>query len=171
MSVALLIARLVLGLALASHGAQKLFGWFGGYGLAGTGGWLESSLGFRPGLAFAAAAGLGEFLGGVLTAAGFLGPIGPGLMILVMVTAILTVHLGKPFFVDKGGPELPLIYAAGALAIMFAGFGVYSIDNIIGWNILPTTADRWIIVGIAIVLSLINYAISKAPRSKPVPVP
>ena len=76
----LLIARLVLGLAIAAHSTQKLFGWFGGYGLAGTGGYFEN-LGFRPGRLFAAAAALSEITGGVLVALGLFGPIGPALMI------------------------------------------------------------------------------------------
>ena len=73
----LLVARMVLGLLIAAHGAQKLFGWFGGYGLAGTGGFFEQ-LGFRPGRFFAATAGTTEVVGGLLVAFGLLGPIGPG---------------------------------------------------------------------------------------------
>src|SRR6266852_5264001 len=73
MSIGLLILRLVVGLSLAAHGAQKLFGWFGGYGIAGTGQFLEQ-LGFRPGRVHAAQAGLAEVLGGLFLAAGFLTP-------------------------------------------------------------------------------------------------
>src|SRR5665213_371156 len=72
----LLIVRLVIGLGFASHGAQKLFGWFGGYGLAGTGGFFES-IGFKPGKLFAGAAGASELIGGLLLALGLGGPIGP----------------------------------------------------------------------------------------------
>src|SRR5438132_5227391 len=86
-----LLARLVFGLVMAAHGAQKLFGWFGGYGIAGTGGFFES-LGFRQGRLCAFGAGLSEFAGGLLVALGFLGPIGPPLIILVMIVAALTVH-------------------------------------------------------------------------------
>src|SRR2546428_533738 len=82
---------------LAAHGAQKLFGWFGGYGLAGTGGFF-AGLGFRPGVLFALAAGLGELGGGLLTAAGLFGPVGPALIILVMLVAILAVHWPHGFF-------------------------------------------------------------------------
>ena len=94
LDVGLLLVRLVFGLAFAAHGAQKLFGWFGGYGLAGTGGFMES-LGFRPGKTFATAAGLSEFSGGLLLALGFLGPIGPALVLSVMVVAVITVHANK----------------------------------------------------------------------------
>src|SRR5919202_2598079 len=97
LGLGLLIARLAVGLGIASHGAQKLFGWFGGYGLKGTGGFLES-LGFRPGSLYAAAAGLGEFGGGLLIALGLFGPVGPALVIAVMTVASLTAHRGKGFF-------------------------------------------------------------------------
>src|SRR5919109_3686243 len=96
-SAGLFVIRLVLGLAMAAHGAQKLFGWFGGHGLAGTGGFLEQQLGFRPGRLFALAAGLGEFGGGLLLALGFLGPVGPAIMIAVMIVAMRTVHVGHGF--------------------------------------------------------------------------
>src|SRR5215203_7448847 len=90
-SAGLLALRLVLGLAMAAHGSQKLFGWFGGHGLAGTGGFFEM-LGFKPGRAFAFAAGATEVLSGLLVAAGFLGPVGPALMLSVMIVAAVTVH-------------------------------------------------------------------------------
>ena len=116
MSVGLLIARLVLGLAMAAHGTQKLFGWFGGYGPQGTGGYLESQ-GFRPGVLFAWALGLGEVGSGLLTALGLLGPAGPALMISIMLVAAVVGHAGKGFFATGGGYELPVIYSAGALAL------------------------------------------------------
>ena len=169
MAIAFLIARLILGLGLAAHGAQKLFGWFGGYGPAGTGGFFES-LGFRPGVLFAIAAGFAEFGGGLLVALGFLGGIGPGLMIVVMLTAILTVHLTKGFFTSGGGWEMPALYIAGALTFAFAGFGAYSLDAALGWNPLGSETARWIIVGIAVVAAFVNYAISKMPRGEAAPV-
>ena len=91
MDAGLILARLVIGPLMAAHGAQKLFGWFGGYGLTGTGGFFES-LGFRPGRLFAATAGAAEMAGGVLVALGLLGPIGPALVVSVMVVAALSVH-------------------------------------------------------------------------------
>src|SRR5947207_8547853 len=94
----LLVLRVVLALIFADHGSQKLFGWFGGYGIAGTGGFMES-LGFRPGKAFATAAALGEFFGGLLLALGFLGPVGPALMISVMPVAMRSAHRKNPFVV------------------------------------------------------------------------
>ena len=91
MDAGLLLARMVLGLLMAAHGSQKLFGWFGGYGLAGTGGFFES-LGFRPGRLFAAAAAVTEVAGGLLLALGLLGPLGPAMIISVMIVAMATVH-------------------------------------------------------------------------------
>lgn len=122
MNIALLILRLVLGLAMAAHGTQKLFAWFGGAGIPGVGAFMES-IGFRPGKLFATFAGLGEFLGGLLLALGFLGPIRPALMITVMLVATLTFHRGHGFFNVTGGPELPILYITGALVVALAGPG------------------------------------------------
>jgi putative oxidoreductase len=101
MDIGLLILRLVAGLTLAAHGAQKLFGWFGGYGLAGTGGFFQS-LGFRPGKLHAVAAGLAEFSGGLLLALGLLTPLGALLVLAVMLTAMVSVHGSKGFFMTAG---------------------------------------------------------------------
>ena len=95
MDAGLLVARTVFGLVMAAHGSQKLFGWFGGYGLAGTGGFFES-LGFRPGRFFAALAGSGELFGGLLLALGFLGPVGPAL-VLSCVAFVHKIHFCAPF--------------------------------------------------------------------------
>ena len=88
MDQGLLIARIVLGLLMAGHGAQKLFGWFGGHGLAGTSGFF-GSLGFRPAKLFAAAAATGEVASGVLVALGLFGPVGPAIMLSIMINLSL----------------------------------------------------------------------------------
>src|SRR6267378_3119946 len=106
MDVGLLIARLILGFGISAHGAQKLFGWFGGHGLNGTGGFFES-IGFRPGRMFALAAGLAEFGGGALTALGLLGPIGPALIILVLMEALPAVSLSDGLLSPRSGIRLP----------------------------------------------------------------
>jgi len=162
MFIALLLARLMFGLGLAAHGAQKLFGWFGGYGPKGTGDFFES-VGWRPGVLFAVAAGLGEMGGGLLVALGLLGGIGPALMIVVMLTAILTSHIGKGFFVPTGW-ELAGLYIAGALAIDFAGFGAYSLDNALGLNVFATESIRWIAIGVAVVLALLSTGARLLPQ-------
>src|SRR5689334_24478826 len=100
MSVGLLMVRVVVGLLMAGHGSQKLFGWFGGYGLSGTGGFFEG-LGFRPGRLFAAAAGAAELVGGLLVALGLLGPVGPALILSVMLVAAVSVHWHGVFEIGR----------------------------------------------------------------------
>jgi putative oxidoreductase len=105
--LALLILRVVTGGLLAGHGAQKLFGSFGGSGVEGTAGWMES-MNLRPGRDWALAAGLSEFGGGILTALGALNPLGPILAAGAMLMATLKVHHGKPIWGQAGGAELPV---------------------------------------------------------------
>src|SRR5689334_12582314 len=102
MDVGFLLLRTVVGLTLAAHGAQKLFGWFGGYGLRGTGQWMES-IGFRPGWRYASLAALGEVGGGLLLALGLVTPVAAALVIAVMTVAVVTVHLSHGFFAGNGG--------------------------------------------------------------------
>jgi len=132
--VGLLLLRLVVGGLLMAHGAQKLFGWFGGHGIAGTGQWMES-MGMRPGALFASMAGAGEFFGGLLIALGFLNPLGPVAVIAVMAMAWAKAHWGKPIFVTEGGAELPLTNIAAALMVAFAGPGFYSLDHWFGISV------------------------------------
>ena len=150
MNIGLLILRLVIGLLMAGHGAQKIFGWFGGHGLAGTGGFFES-LGFRPGPLYASLAGAGEFVGGLLVAAGLLGPAGPALMLSVMIVAALSVQWGHGIFAAGGGVEVPLIYAAVAFALALTGFGAYSVDAWLGLTPVWTNAVEVIALGIGAV--------------------
>jgi len=131
MSVGLLILRLVVGLSLAAHGAQKLFGWFGGYGIAGTGQFFEQ-LGFRPGRVQAALAGIAEVLGGLFLAAGFLTPAAAATVVAVMLVAAVSVHLKNGFFAPSGGYEYTLVLGAAALALAFTGPGVLSLDHALG---------------------------------------
>src|SRR3982751_4505459 len=109
MDAGLLIARVVIGLLMAAHGAQKLFGWFGGYGLNKTGEFFVH-LGFDRGRAFAAAASVREIASGLLLAIGLLGPVGPAIMIAVMIVAMVTVHWEHGLFATNNGVELPLLY-------------------------------------------------------------
>ena len=159
MDLALLVVRLI-GLGFAAHGAQKLFGWFGGYGLAGTGGYFES-LGFRPGKLFAAASGISELAGGLLLALGLFGAIGPMLIVSVMLVAILTVHAPKGFFAQNGGAELPLAYIAIAIAIALVGPGTYSMDNALGIGALWTPALAWATLGLGVAGALANVALRR----------
>lgn len=161
MDLALLLVRLI-GLGFAAHGAQKLFGWFGGYGLAGTGGYFES-LGFKPGKLFAAASGTGELAGGLLLALGLFGAIGPLLIVSVMLVAILTVHAPKGFFAQNGGAELPLAYIAIAVAIALVGPGSYSLDSAFGVGSVWTPALAWTALGLGVAGALANVALRRKP--------
>jgi putative oxidoreductase len=155
MSIAFLIIRLIVGLGIAAHGTQKLFGWFGGYGVDGTGGFFES-LGFRPGTFFALAAGLGETAGGLLLFLGLGGPVGPAIVVLVMLVAIFSVHITKGFFTQFGGWEMPALYIAGALAVAFAGPGAYSLDRAFGITVLSQENQIWYALAAAVVLAGLN---------------
>jgi|SRR5437016_2023041 len=131
MDVGLLILRLVVGLTLAAHGAQKLFGAFGGHGVAGTAGFLEN-LGFRPGTRHARLAGGTEFGGGLLLALGLLTPLAAAAFIGVLFVASVSVHARNGFFGTAGGFEYPFILAVAAWATAFTGPGAYSIDGALG---------------------------------------
>ncbi|MDX6285996.1 MAG: putative oxidoreductase [Frankiales bacterium] len=128
----LLVIRVVLGVLLVGHGTQKLFGWFGGFGLAGTGGWMHS-IGHRPGKLMAMVAGLSEAGGGLLLALGFLDPLGSAVVVGVMLTAA-TTHWENGIWNTDGGYELPFFYAVTAAGLAFTGPGRYSIDHAIGWS-------------------------------------
>ncbi|MEP7227670.1 MAG: DoxX family protein [Gemmatimonadales bacterium] len=161
LSSGLLIARLVFGLLMVGHGTQKLFGWFGGYGLAGTGGFFEG-LGFRPGRAFAAAASLTEIAGGLLLALGFLGPVGPALIISVMLVAAISVHWQNGLFATSNGIELPLLYAAGAISLALTGPGHFSLDAVLGLTSLWTPGIVWAAIAIGVVGGVVNLALRRS---------
>lgn len=161
MNSGFLLVRLLLGGSLAAHGAQKLFGWFGGHGLSGTGGFMES-LGFRPGKFFALASGLCEAGGGILVILGFLGPVGPGLIVVSMVVAMGAVHWKNGFFVTGNGVEMPFAWATCALAVAFAGPGRYSLDAAFG-IILSTAWVVRIILVISVVLALAILMLRRPP--------
>jgi putative oxidoreductase len=130
----LLILRLVGGGLLAGHGAQKLFGWFGGGGIEGTAGMMQG-MNLKPPKPWAMLAGASEFGGGLLTALGALGPVGPVGTIGAMEMATLKAHWGKPIWNTKGGAELPVLNMAFALAVALLGPGKYSVDGALGWKI------------------------------------
>jgi putative oxidoreductase len=132
MSYGILFIRVVVGLVLVPHGAQKLFGWFGGHGLRGTASFF-GGLGFRAPLSMALAAGLAEFGGGLLFAAGLLTPIAALLIAVTMLTAIWTVHWRKGFWNTAGGYEYNLVIWSTAVGIAATGGGRYSLDAVLGW--------------------------------------
>jgi putative oxidoreductase len=125
----------LFGLAIASHGVQKLSSWFGGYGIRKTGGFFET-LGFRPGAAFATAAGMSEMGGGLLITVGLFTPIGAAAVLSAMLVAIFSVHVKNGFFASGNGIELPFLYAAAAVGIALTGGGAISLDGLLGFNYL-----------------------------------
>ena len=160
--VGLLILRLTTGGLMAGDGAQKLFGWFGGYGLEGTRGWLKS-LGLWPGWLWARAAGVGEFGGGLLTALGLLHPIGPITMLGPMAIATGKVHWGKPIWVTEGGAELPVTNLAVALGLALTGPGRFSLDRALGIRV-PAAL-------VALTAAAVAGGTAMALTSQPAPAP
>lgn len=160
LSLGLLISRLVLGGLMMAHGTQKLLGWFGGHGLSATGGYFES-LGFRPGRRFAAAASMTEITGGLLLLLGLFTPVGPALMMSVMVVAIGSVHWKNGVFAASNGIEMPLLYSTGALALGLTGPGLYSLDSVLGMGGFWTPALTWVVLLLGIAGGLANLVLRR----------
>jgi putative oxidoreductase len=147
-----LLLRVVAGLTIFAHGAQKLLGWFGGGGVRGTAGFFEN-VGYRPALPLAVLAGLGE-AGGLFFAAGFLTPLAALGMTIVMLNAIAVVHWPKGFFNANGGLEFPLQLAAIAIAVSAIGPGRFSLDRAFGWD--DNLSGVWWGAGVLVAASVIS---------------
>jgi putative oxidoreductase len=145
MDFGLFVLHAAVGLFFIGHGAQKLFGAFGGHGLAGTAGFFES-LGLRPGRVHATAAGLAELMGGISLALGFLVPVGAALIVATMVAAVASAHAGKGPWATDGGWELNVTYAAVAVALAGAGAGAWSLDSAFDLNVSGT---EWALAALA----------------------
>lgn len=146
--LALLLLRVVTGGLLAGHGAQKLFGWFGGFGLNGTAGWMES-MGLRPGKLWAGMAITGELGGGLLTVLGLGGPLGSILAASAMKMATFKAHSGKPIWATEGGAELPVVNIAVSTALMAIGPGKYSLDRLFGIKV-PRWFSALVVIGASV---------------------
>jgi putative oxidoreductase len=162
----ILAVRAVGGALLAGHGAQKLFGVFGGPGLRGTAGVMEM-LGLRPGHLWGTAAALSEFGGGTLLALGLLSPLGSIGAISAMTMATVKAHWGKPIWVTKGGAELAVTYGTIALAVGLTGPGAYSLDHALGVRVPKPLA-----VGAALTAAaLVGFGIAGRPAGAPAAQP
>jgi len=129
-SFATLALRLPVGLTFMAHGAQKLFAWFGGYGLEGTGQWM-ASIGLEPGYLMALMAGSAEFFGGLALVLGLL--VRPAALVLAitMLVAIFSVHFVNGLFMSNGGYEFALALFAVTLSLTVSGAGNLSLDKLI----------------------------------------
>ena len=162
MSYGILLLRVVIGGTLFSHGAQKLFGWFGGHGLRGTAGFF-GSIGWRLPLVMALLAGLGE-ASGLAFALGFLTPLAALGIATVMLNALIAVHWKNGFFNGNGGIEFPLVIGAVAVAVAATGPGRFSIDHAIGWA--DNISGVWWGVGVAAAAAAISFLTLVVFRSR-----
>ncbi|ASF17502.1 DoxX family protein [Shewanella sp. FDAARGOS_354] len=129
-SFAPLALRIPIGIILMAHGSQKLFGWFGGYGLEGTGQWM-ASIGLTPGYLMALMAGSSEFFGGLLIIIGLLTRPTALVLSFTMVVAIFSVHIGNGLFLSNNGYEFGLALLAATVSLAVSGAGKLSADNLL----------------------------------------
>jgi putative oxidoreductase len=127
-SFAPLALRIPIGIIFMAHGAQKLFGWFGGYGLEATGGWMES-IGLAPGYLMALLAGGAEFFGGLFILLGLLTRLSSVVLAFTMLVAIFSVHFANGLFMSDGGYEFGLALLAASVSLVISGAGKVSLDN------------------------------------------
>jgi putative oxidoreductase len=158
------IVRVVQGSLMAGHGAQKLFGSFGGPGLEGTSGFMEM-LGMRPGRPWAYLAGLSEFGGGVLTALGLFNPLGQLGIIGAMSMATRKAHWDKPIWVTEGGAELPVLNIAISTALLVREPDGFSLDRLLGIR-LPAWLGPVGLVGIILTVLYSELGSDEAPEQE-----
>ena len=124
------VIRILVGIIFMAHGAQKLFGLFGGYGLEGTGQWMES-IGLAPGYLMALLSGSAESFGGLALVVGLLARPAALALSVTLVVAILSVHIGNGLFMSNNGYEFALALLGGTVAVLFEGAGKLSADRAI----------------------------------------
>ena len=122
--------RLPISIIFMAHGSQKLFGWFGGYGLQGTGQWM-ASIGLEPGVLMAFLAGSGEFFGGLFILIGLLTRPAAAVLAFTMVVAILSTHISNGLFLSNGGYEFGLALLAASVSLAISGAGKLSVDSLL----------------------------------------
>ncbi len=163
MAYGLLLLRLVFGLAVAAHGAQKLFGWFGGHGVRGTAGFF-GQVGFRRPLTMAVLAGAAEVGGGLLFALGLATPLAALAIAVVMLNAVSAVHWKNGFWNSNGGYEMNLFVLAAVLAVAASGPGAVSLDGWLGWS--DEISGVWWAAGV-LAAALVTWLVTRARRSAP----
>ncbi|MGE5489760.1 MAG: DoxX family protein [Actinomycetota bacterium] len=131
-----LALRVPVGIIFAAHGAQKLFGWFGGYGLEGTGQWM-ASIGIEPGMLMAALAGGAEFFGGLALLLGLLVRPAAAVLGFTMLVAIFSVHIGNGLFMKNNGIEFGLALLAATISLLVSGAGRLSADAALAGQLGP----------------------------------
>lgn len=169
MDLALLILRLAVGLYVFGHGAQKMFGWFGGTGYQKTLTGMMAMLGFRPGAFWTIMSGLTEMGGGLLLALGLLSPLGTFGVAAAMLTAIFAVHWRNGLWNTKRGIELPFTYLVVAVAIGLSGPGAYSLDHALGIR-LPEPIT-WIVLTVVVLGGLAVGFATRKPAQQPAAQP
>jgi putative oxidoreductase len=125
-----LALRIPIGITFIAHGAQKLFGAFGGYGLEGTGQWM-ASIGLEPGYLMALMAGSAEFFGGLFILLGLLTRPAAAVLALTMIVAIASVHLANGLFMANNGYEFGLALLAATVSLLLSGSGKVSVDSLL----------------------------------------
>ena len=168
LALGLLILRLVAGLTIAAHGAQKLFGWFEGPGINKMAKGLQSQ-GFKPALFWVSLVILGEFGGGLSVALGFLTPLGAAGMFGAMFMAIFKSHWKNGFFNSKRGLEFPLSLLTIAVAIGIIAPGSYSLDALFGIT-FPEATFFLILAAIALLVDIVGLVISRPAAVAPTEV-
>jgi putative oxidoreductase len=162
--ISLFLIQLAVGLTFAAHGAQKVFGWWGGPGLTGWEGAMQH-MGFRPARAFALTSAFVELGGGILLAVGLLSPLAAAALVAQSVVIIGHVHWANGFFSTRSGIEFPMLLGVGAAAIGLAGAGAISVDALLG-----VTFESWTRLGFviaAIAAGLVALAIPRLATHKP----
>ncbi|MFJ4349379.1 DoxX family protein [Pseudomonas sp. NPDC089428] len=124
------VIRILVGVIFMAHGAQKLFGLFGGYGLEGTGQWMES-IGLAPGYLMALLSGSAEFFGGLALVIGLLARPAALALTVTLAVAIFSVHINNGLFMSNNGYEFALALLAGTVAVLIEGAGRLSLDRLI----------------------------------------
>ena len=159
--IGILIVRVVVGLYVAGHGAQKLFGWFGGPGIDATVGGMRSRLGMRPARFWATSLSATELVGGVLMATGFLGPLGPIAVAGTMLGATVFGHWANGPWIAKGGYELAITNLAVALAVALLGVGTFSVDAVLGLAVPALASEAF---SALVVLGVLGAGVSRRPQ-------